>query len=328
MSRLIDTPFQLKHMTLKNRLILPPMAAVKGDEQSRVNEGTLKYYDDMASKGFGLIFTEHMFVSPEGQASEKQLSISRDSDLEGLRKIVETVHRHGVPVIAQISHSGGAGRRSVIHTEPLSPSGIRPFGLGDQDQDPAVITEADMDRIRDDFAKAALRVKAAGFDGVEVHAAHGYYLCQFLSPLLNKRTDAYGGSLENRVRYPLSVVKAVREAVGSGFFMSLRFGACDYMEGGNTEEDAKAAAPYFEKAGIELFDISGGACYYRNPNSKEPGYFASSVRAVKAVSNIPVVLTGGIHTAEDAERFLADGTADLIGVGRAALKGKGIFEGE
>ena len=337
--KILNIPLTIRNLTLKNRILLPPMAVVKGDMESRVTDELVAYYDEKAASGlFGLIVTEHCFVSPEGQASERQLSVSRDSDIPGLRRIAEVIHKHGVPVIAQINHAGGAAKRGVTHLEPLSPSGIHSPGLGDPDLDPAILTPAEMDRIAEDFAAAAARVKEAGFDGVEIHAAHAYLLCQFLSPITNLREDLYGGkTIAERLRFPLMVTAAVRKAVGPDFPVSLRLGACDYLPGGNTPAEAAEAACSFADAGIDLFDVSGGLCYYRRPGHKEAGYFSDQVREIRkallkraggssadeAAGAVlpPVVLTGGIQTAGEAEAFLEDGTADLIGLGRCILNG-------
>ena len=335
--KILNTPLTIKNLTLKNRILLPPMAVVKGDMESRVTDELVAYYDEKAASGiFGLIVTEHCFVSPEGQASERQLSVSRDSDISGLQRIAEVIHKHGVPVIAQINHAGGAAKRGVTHLEPLSPSGVHSPGLGDPDLDPAILTPEEMDRIAEDFAAAAARVKEAGFDGVEIHAAHAYLLCQFLSPITNLREDLYGGkTMAERLRFPLMVTAAVRNAVGPDFPVSLRLGACDYLPGGNTPAEAAEAACAFADAGIALFDVSGGLCYYRRPGHKEAGYFSDQVMEIRkallkraggssedGTSMVPpVVLTGGIGTAQEAESFLENGTADLIGLGRCILNG-------
>ena len=354
--KILNTPLTIKNLTLKNRILLPPMAVVKGDMESRVTDELVAYYDEKAASGiFGLIVTEHCFVSPEGQASERQLSVSRDSDISGLQRIAEVIHKHGVPVIAQINHAGGAAKRGVTHLEPLSPSGVHSPGLGDPDLDPAILTPEEMDRIAEDFAAAAARVKEAGFDGVEIHAAHAYLLCQFLSPITNLREDFYGGkTMAERLRFPLMVTAAVRKTVGPDYPISLRLGACDYLPGGNTPAEAAEAACAFADAGIDLFDVSGGLCYYRRPGHKEAGYFSDQVREIRKAllkraggssadgakagkwsvgaeagafsvagpSMVPpVVLTGGIGTAQEAEAFLEDGTADLIGLGRCILNG-------
>ncbi len=324
--RLLNTPVRIRGLELKNRVILPAMAYIKGDDQSRVTPELCAYYHKMASAGFGLIVTEHCFVSPEGQASFRQVSVSRDSDVEGLSRLADSIHQCDVPVFTQINHAGGAAKREVIGCAPLAPSAAHVPVLGDQDQLPDVLTVSDMERITDDFVKAALRVQKAGFDGVEIHAAHGYLLSQFFSPITNHREDAWTVStLEGRTRFQRSVIRAVRSAVGDAFPIALRYGGCDYLPGGCTVDDAAAAAPFFAEDGIDFFDVSGAMCRYQRPDHPEPGYFSDQTEAVKKVVDVPVVLTGGIRTPEQAEQFLEEKKADLIGIGRLSLSADVAF---
>jgi 2,4-dienoyl-CoA reductase-like NADH-dependent reductase (Old Yellow Enzyme family) len=164
-----------------------------------------------------------------------------------------------------------------------------------------------------------MRVREAGFDGVELHSAHGYFLNQFFSPLTNRRKDEYGGEVINRIRIHLEVIKAAREAVGEDYPILIRLGASDYCEGGTTIDDSMAAARALEAAGVDVLDVSGGFCGYNVPGTSEQGYFAPLTEALKQVVSIPVILTGGIKDAETADRLLQEGKADLIGVGRAIM---------
>ena len=190
------------------------------------------------------------------------------------------------------------------------------------------MTESDIARVTDDFVSAALRVQKAGFDGVEIHAAHGDLLCQFFSPITNRRKDAWAGyTLEGRTRFPLSVIRTVRSAVGDSFPISVRYGCCDYLPGGSTVDDAAAAAPSFAEAGTDLFDVSGGMCRYQRPEHPEPGYFSDQTAAVKKAASVPVALAGGIRTPEQAEQFLEEEKADLIGIGRLSLSPGVDFSG-
>ncbi|SHI66859.1 NADH:flavin oxidoreductase / NADH oxidase family protein [Desulfosporosinus lacus DSM 15449] len=152
---------------------------------------------------------------------------------------------------------------------------------------------------------------------VEIHSAHGYLLNQFFSPLSNKRTDEYGGTIHNRLRLHLQIIAAVKAVVGNDFPLLLRLGACDYKEGGITIEDSQIAAKEFEKAGITILDISGSFLGYKSPGSSEQGYFSPLTEAIKKVVSIPVILTGGITDPQAAEKSLLAEKADLIGVGRA-----------
>ncbi len=165
------------------------------------------------------------------------------------------------------------------------------------------------------------RAKKAGFDGIELHSAHGYLLNQFFSPLSNKRKDCYNGiTIEGRIRLHLEIIASLRDALGSNYPLAIRLGACDYMEGGTLISDSVAAAIEFEKAGIDLLDISGGFCSYQNPDSQEPGYFSECSKAIKNAVSIPVMLTGGIKDIQSAEALLKQQKADMIGVGRPMLK--------
>jgi 2,4-dienoyl-CoA reductase-like NADH-dependent reductase (Old Yellow Enzyme family) len=171
------------------------------------------------------------------------------------------------------------------------------------------------------FAQAAVRAKKAGFDGVEIHSAHGYLLNQFFSPLANKRTDEYGSqSVENRTRFHCEVIHAVRAAVGKEFPVAIRLGGCDYEDGGSTIDDCVEACKIFEASGVDLIHLTGGMNGFVRPGHSEPGYFQDMSVPVKQSVNIPVLLTGGVTTLAQAEELIANTCADMIGVGRAMFK--------
>lgn len=316
---ILNTPIRVNHLELKNRLVMPPMATAKSDPDGHVMPDICAYYDEKSAGGYiGLIITEHSFISQEGKASQGQMSLSRDSDVSGLTQLVEVIHQNGCPVMAQINHAGSAAKTEITGREVLSASPIQsPKG----NSIPQEMTLDDIRKVIEDFTAAAIRVKKAGFDGVEIHSAHGYLLNQFYSPLANKRTDEYGAhTIHSRLKLHLEVIKAVREAVGADYPVALRLGACDYMDGGSTLEDSVAAAKILEEAGIDLLDISGGICGYVRPDTQEQGYFSELTEAVKKVVHIPVILTGGITDVNAAESLLEQGKADMIGVGRAMFK--------
>ncbi|QGU94631.1 NADH:flavin oxidoreductase [Clostridium bovifaecis] len=312
-------PLEIKSLTLKNRLVMPPMATAKSEVNGRISRNILDYYNEKSMGGYiSLIIIEHSFINQQGKASDHQLSIADDSTIEGLKSLAELIHKNGSKAVMQINHAGSAASTKITGEVVVGPSAIE--NLRKNDTIPHELTKKEIEGIINDFKKAAYRVKEAGFDGVEIHSAHGYLLNQFFSPLSNKRTDEYGGNVNNRIRIHLEVIKAVREVVGENFPVLLRLGASDYTEGGSTIEDSKIAAKEFEKAGVDILDISGGFCGYNVPGTSEQGYFSSLTEEIKKVVSMPVILTGGITEAKAAEKLLADGKADLIGVGRAIYK--------
>ncbi len=319
---LLNSPITVGNIEIKNRLVMPPMATAKADQNGNVTENLCEYYSEKSRYGYiGLIITEHSFVSPEGKASKEQLSISKDTDIEGLKNLVLSIHKNNTKVFAQINHAGGATKKEITGYEPLSASSIKVPRAGVAEYLPKEMTQTDIQRIIDSFAMSALRAKKAGYDGVEIHSAHGYLLNQFFSPLTNKRQDKYNGtSIQGRIQLHLEIIEAIRKVVGEHYPIALRLGACDYMEGGITVQDSIYACKEFEKAGIDLLDISGGFCTYIRPNAKEQGYFSELTEEIKKVVNVPVILTGGILEAEVAEELLKTEKADMIGVGRAILR--------
>lgn len=319
--RMIDRSITINKTNLKNRLVMPPMATAKSNVDGTVSQTLCEYYAEKSAGGYiGLIITEHSFINEEGKASKGQMSIDAGCDIEGLKKLTDTIHKNGSKVLCQLNHAGGAASREVTGHEPLSASGISMPKAKETQKVPKEMSSSDIHKVITDFAAAALRAKESGYDGVEIHSAHGYLLNQFYSPLTNKREDEYGGGIDGRIRIHLEIIRAIREAVGSDYPVALRLGACDYMEGGSTIEDGVYAAKQFEKAGVDLLDISGGFNGYMRKDTAEPGWFADASAAIKREVSIPVILTGGVAAVSDAEKLLSDEKADLIGVGRAILK--------
>ena len=317
---MLNTPIHIGNLEIKNRLVMPPMATAKSSSDGKVTKQLCDYYAEKSNGGYiGLIIVEHSYISPDGKASLGQLSISDDSDIPGLKKLTDVIHQNGSPVFAQLNHAGSATTKDITGLQTISASPVQsPKGGASL---PKEMTSEDMKKVVDSFAKAALRAKQAGFDGVEIHSAHGYLLNQFYSPLSNKRKDDYNGStIEGRMKLHLEVIQAVRGAVGKEYPISLRLGACDYQTGGSTIEDAVQAAVALEKSGIDLLSLSGGFCGYIHPTIKEQGWFSEISQAVKNKVSTPILLTGGVAEARFAEELLKHNKADLIGVGRAILK--------
>lgn len=315
----VTSKLETSKITFHNRLVLPPMDCGTADAEGLVTEKTLKHYEKLTKSGcFGMVIVEHTNIAMDGKATKRQLSVAEDRMVEGLRKVVDVIHSNGSKAVLQISHAGSEAVRANTGTDSFAPSVVAIPGRKAADR---AMTKEDIDRIVQQFAAAAKRAVEAGFDSIQIHSAHGYLLNQFYSPLTNLRTDEYGGSLENRLRIHLEIIKAVKECVGEKYPLELRLGACDYMEGGNTLEDGAAAARILAEAGIDILDISGGMCGTEiKGREKEQGYFYESSEAIKKVVDIPVILTGGIREIEVVEELLVSGKADLIGIGRAMIR--------
>ena len=314
---MIDQAIKVGTLELKNRLVMPPMRTGKATGGT-VTESLLEYYETRAANNqFGLIITEHCCISEGGRADRDQLAITDDAHIPDLRRLTDAIHRGGSLTFAQINHAGSAanpgdGSRLVSASSVNTPAKKH---LGT----PRPLSLDEIRELERCFAAAAVRAVSAGFDGVEIHCAHGYLLDQFYSPLTNRRTDEYGPqSIENRTRFLVETLRAVKEAVNVP--VAVRLGGADYLPDGATEADAVDACRLLEKAGADLLDISGGMCGYMRPGHQEAGYFGSMTEKIKKQVRIPVLLTGGVKTEAEAENLLQLGKADLIGIGRAVFK--------
>ncbi len=316
-------PMTIGNLTLKNRIVMPPIATYQSTEDGKVTSKMLEYYGMRATgSNLAMIITEHSYIDIRGKARKNQLSISSDEDIEGLKRLVDTIHQGGAKAIAQLNHAGSAAPSDVTGERAVAPSSvILPVSpmIGDGTA-PEELTVSQIAEIVEQFACATKRAMAAGYDGVEIHSAHAYLLNQFYSPLTNHREDDYGGDIERRLRIHREIIQSVRSAVGKEFMLSLRLGGCDYAEGGNTIEDSVYASKALADAGVDMLNITGGMCRYTRQGHNEPGYFQDMSSAIKKAVSIPVMLTGGVKTLEDAETLLKNNAADLIGVGREILK--------
>lgn len=309
MPRLTE-PLQVKDLTLRNRIVLPPMQSGRADFDGSITNKLVNFYV-RRSAFLGLPIVEHAYISPTGKIGPKQLGIYDDSLVGGFEKLAEGLHSVGAPAVVQISHAGGVANTKVIHTQPAGPSSAGKTRM---------LEVCELQIIAEEYALAAERAIKAGFDGVELHGAHGYLLCQFFSPLLNKRTDEYGGSLEKRMHFPLQVVEKVRKRIGNKLLL-YRLGSDDLAPHGTHIEDAIAFAKKLEASGVDILDVSGGMCGSEPKQLRQiKGYFIPQAQAIKQEVNVPVIGVGGITEAEFADELVCEGKVDLVAVGRAFLK--------
>ncbi len=312
------SPLTIKDLKLSNRIVMPPMANGLATEKGEMEPDLIEHY--LGRPETGLIIVEHSYITPRGKASENQLGIYSDELISGLKKLVDAIHKEGNKVGIQINHAGSTASKDLIGETPVAPSAVKHPGREDPES-PRQLTVDEMKEIKQAFVESALIAKQAGFDMVEVHGAHGYLLNQFFSPLTNQRKDEYGGSFENRLKFPLEVVKAVRKALGEDYPLFYRLGCDDFLTGGLTVEDGVKAAPQLKKAGVDVIDLTGGLKGFDPVDDKEEGFLYLS-KAVKPATDAKVLVTGGIKKPQEANEIIKNEDADLIGIGRAFLKDK------
>jgi NADPH2 dehydrogenase len=304
---------------MRNRIAFPPMANGLATEDGAVVPKHNSHYEIRAKEEVALIIVEHSYVHPSGKAGLGQLAVDRDELVEGLTTLASSIKDQGALAAIQITHAGSKTKEEVCGQVPVAPSAVPYPGT---DIEPKELKPAELVELKECYVQAALRAEKAGFDAVEVHGAHGYLLSQFLSPLTNQRTDAYGGSEEARARFPLEVVKAVKEALKDETILMYRLGVDDLLPGGVTIETTSKFSVLLEENGVDLIDVSGALSAYMIVDEK-PGYFRTHTRAIKDLVSIPVMVTGGVKTAVFAEEILESGDADIIGIGRALLANPG-----
>ncbi len=316
----IFSPVTIRHMTVKNRIVMMPMGTNFGEQNGEMSFLHINYYEQRAKGGTGLLIVENASVdSPQGSNGTTQLRIDSDNYIPRLYKLCENVHKHGACIAIQINHAGASAMSSRIGMQPVSASDVPSKEGGEI---PRPLTKEEILHIVRKYAEAARRAQICGFDAVEIHAGHSYLISQFLSPIYNKRTDEFGGSAENRTRFAHMILEAVRKQVGPHFPIFLRISADELMEGGNTLEDTLAYLEYLEKE-VDVFDVScglnGSIQYQIDANYLPDGWRSYMARAVKEKFGKPCIAVGNIRHPQIAEEILAKGDADFIGMGRGLI---------
>ena len=316
----IFSPLTVKNMTIKNRIVMMPMGTNYGEQNGEMSFLHINYYEQRAKGGTGLIIVENASIdSPQGSNGTTQLRIDHDNYLPRLFKFCENIHRYGTKIAIQINHAGASAVSSRINMQPVSASDIPSKEGGEI---PRPLSKDEILHIVKKYGEAAKRAQTAGFDAVEIHAGHSYLISQFLSPITNKRTDEFGGSVENRTRFCRMVIDEVRKQVGPFFPIMLRLSADELMEGGNTLDDTLKYLDYLQEE-VDIFDVScglnGSIQYQIDANYLPDGWRSYMAKAVKEKFNKPCISMGNIRDPKVAERILADGDADLIGMGRGLI---------
>lgn len=323
MSKLFEMS-RINGMELSNRFVRSAtwegMAAADGAVTSKLIETMIA----LARGGVGLIISGHTYIRPEGQASPMQLGIYKDDLIQGLREMTNAVHDSGGKIIMQLAHAGNFAAKHLTGQPPLVVSDFEGVASSPRKE----ITERGIREMVCSFADAARRAKSAGFDGVQIHSAHGYLLSQFLSPAFNRRKDEYGGDVQNRARIHLEIYEAIRKVVGQDYPVLIKLNSRDFIENGLGLEDSLQIAKILARAGMDAIELSGGFITGGKLSPSRSGidseekeaYFREDARAMKKETGIPLILVGGMRSFKVAEKLIQDGTADYISMSRPLIR--------
>jgi 2,4-dienoyl-CoA reductase-like NADH-dependent reductase (Old Yellow Enzyme family)/thioredoxin reductase len=314
------SPGSIGTLELPNRIVLAPMGSNLPDADHRVTDRLIAYHVARTAGGMGLNIVEHTAVHPWGLTGEHMLGIFDDEMIPGLKRLADATHKAGGRIAVQLQHGGRQANPEVIERKPLAPSAI---AAGRDGRVPDKMTEDDILGVIEAFGEGARRARDAGMDGVEVHMAHGYLGCSFLSPLLNRRDDDWGGDTQRRTEFARRVRQAIAERCGEDFPCWCRISADEFIEGGTDLEEAQRFAPLLEEAGYQALHVSAAigetAFYASAPYYLPQGHLIDYAAGVGAVVNVPIIGVGRIVEPAMADEFVAAGKCDFIAIGRASL---------
>ena len=325
------SPFTINGLTMPNRSVRSAIWEGMATDEGHVTPRLVNTMGLLARNRVGLIITGHAYVHPAGQAGPWQTGAYSDDLLDGLRQMTDAVHAADGRICLQLAHAGGHAATRLTGLAALGPSAFagRFGGIC------RAMSSEEIQETLEAMAGAALRAQAAGFDAVQVHAAHGYLLSQFLSPATNRRRDGYGGPLANRARFVCDAVRAVRSAVGKGFPVLVKLNSEDFVEAGFQQDDMLRVAALLAEAGVDALEMSGGTitnpqethCARKVHPSRpdEEVYYRQAAQTFKAAVSLPLILVGGIRSLAVAEQLIVDGTADLIAFGRPLIAEPGLI---
>jgi 2,4-dienoyl-CoA reductase-like NADH-dependent reductase (Old Yellow Enzyme family) len=317
---------KINQMELKNRFVRSATWEGLANPDGSCNEELAELMLELAKGQVGLIITSHAYVNQTGQVGIRQLGIYSDQLISSYIKIVEKVHREGSKIIMQITHAGGRASIQLIKSPPYGPSSL-------EIKDCMMcreMTKSETFQIIEDFKNAAVRAKKSGFDGVQIHAAHGYLLSQFLSPFFNKRKDEYGGSIENRARLILEIIRAIRSELGKQFAILIKINSDDFIEDGFTQSEMVQVSAMLESAGIDAIELSGGTSLKISNYSfsrvgeidskEEEVYYRDAAKLYKEKITVPLILVGGIRSYRVAKELIEKDLADYISICRPLIR--------
>jgi 2,4-dienoyl-CoA reductase-like NADH-dependent reductase (Old Yellow Enzyme family) len=338
MKMICSEPKKIRKIEIKNRFVRSATGVLAASEDGSVTDELILLYKTLAEGGVGLIITGLAYVQPNGKAYPGQIGIDKDNLIPGLKKLVKIIHEHGdgCKIAIQLSH---CGRQSMVLDNTIAPSAVLESFYNMM---PREMTIEEIEETIEAFAEAAKRAKEAGFDAVQIHACHGYLLSGFLSSCTNRRTDEYGGNIENRIKIIEEIYKKIAEMVGKDFPILIKMNVDDFLEGGINVDESKKIAEKFSKIGFAAIEISSVMwetalrtkeeigwrtfnqqfCHSRlDIDSKEKeAYHLPYAREIKKVIDVPLILVGGIKSLDVIEEILKEGSADFIALSRPLIR--------
>ncbi|MFH1241722.1 MAG: FAD-dependent oxidoreductase [Pseudomonadota bacterium] len=317
---LLFSPIKIGEIEIKNRIVMAPMTTGYASDDGGVNQTLIDFYQRRANGGVGLIVCESCYVEKGGKGFIGQMSIEDDKYIPGLTRLTQSVKSAGAKIVLQLIHCGRQASSALCGGQPVAPS---PIPCPVIQEMPRELSTEEITGIVERFVDAAQRAKEAGFDGVEVHAAHGYLLNQFLSAYSNRRKDAYGGDLFNRSRILVDIVSKIKKRLGADYPVLCRISADEFVRGGLTLSDTTILAGWLQNIGLDAISVSGGVyetAYRVVPTmDMEQGSLVHLAAGIKQSVNLPIFAVGGIYDAAFADRILVEGMADMVAIGRTLL---------
>jgi 2,4-dienoyl-CoA reductase-like NADH-dependent reductase (Old Yellow Enzyme family) len=321
---------RINGMTLSNRFVRSATWEGMASEEGAVTSKLIDLMTALAKGDVGLIISSHAYVRRDGQAGPWQLGIYDDGLIEGLKKMTAAVHEQNGRIIAQLAHAGFYANPKLTQKQGLAPSNVEGLAKSPRQE----MTVDDIHELAAAFSQAAERARSAGFDGVQIHAAHGYLLSQFLSPLYNHRTDDFGGDIENRARFLMEVLKGIRQRVGPDYPVLVKLNSQDFFDNGLNLEDALRVGQMLTAEGIDAIELSGGLLIGGKMSPSRMGikieekeaYFQKEARAFKSKINVPLILVGGNRSFNVCEDIVNQGVADYISMSRPFIREPDLVE--
>ena len=327
MSKLFEVS-EINGMKLSNRFVRSATWEGMAADDGACTPKLIDMMTALAQGGVGLIITSHAYVSPEGQAGPWQLGIYRDELVPGFESMTRAVHDKGGKIVMQLAHAGYFAAAKLTGQAPMAPSAVAGFAKGPRRE----MTLDDIRQVVSAYGAAAKRARQAGFDGVQIHSAHGYLLSQFLSPAFNQRSDQYGGEIHKRARALIEVLQSVRSAVGKDYPVLVKMNCQDYIENGLNLEDSLQAGVLLAKSGIDAIELSGGILtggklspIRVGADSQKDVYYRPEAIAFKGQVEVPLILVGGNRSFQVAERLIDEGVADYLSMARPLIREPGLI---